>query len=154
MLNVTCSLQVRILYVQQSARYEALDEISENSINWTASYRRDSDIVVPYGRWAYYNNNPLVTQGEQLKRNYAQNKRRPVAAVISECDTDNGRMSYARELDKYIRVDIYGQCGDFDNTTSDQFFETLAQDYRFYLAFENSNGIGYITEKFFVNGLG
>ena len=29
----------------------------------------------------------------------------------------------------------------------------LDTDYKFYLAFENSNCVDYITEKFFVNGL-
>lgn len=36
----------------------------------------------------------------------------------------------------------------------DDCFESLDRDYKFYLAFENSNCVHYITEKFFVNGLG
>lgn len=33
-------------------------------------------------------------------------------------------------------------------------FEMLNRDYKFYLAFENSNCRSYITEKLYVNGLG
>lgn len=32
-------------------------------------------------------------------------------------------------------------------------FELLNENYKYYLAFENSNCIDYVTEKFFVNGL-
>lgn len=44
--------------------------------NWTATYRRDSDIVTPYERWYYYN--PHVTQNENMDRNYATNKTKKV----------------------------------------------------------------------------
>jgi glycoprotein 3-alpha-L-fucosyltransferase len=62
---------------------------------------------------------------------------------------------FAHELAKYIQVDIYGACGTFkcSRTTADKCFDILDRDYKFYLAFENSNCRDYITEKFFVNGL-
>lgn len=44
-------------------------------INWTATYRRDSDIVAPYERWQYYD--PSVTQIPQTF-NYAANKTKKV----------------------------------------------------------------------------
>ena len=63
-------------------------------------------------------------------------------------------MEYARELAKYIGVDIYGSCGTKRcPRNSDQCFDMLNKDYKFYLAFENSNCKDYITEKFYVNGL-
>lgn len=55
----------------------------------------------------------------------------------------------------FLKVDIYGACGNFkcSRSTSDLCFELLDNDYKFYLAFENSNCKDYITEKFFVNAL-
>ena len=53
----------------------------------------------------------------------------------------NGRLAYARELGKYINVDIYGACGPHrcPRTSANKCFQLLDQDYKFYLAFENSN---------------
>lgn len=52
-------------------------------------------------------------------------------------------------------MDIYGACGNFkcSRSTADKCFDILDHDYKFYLAFENSNCKDYITEKFFVNAL-
>jgi len=64
-------------------------------------------------------------------------------------------LQFAHELSKYIQVDIYGACGNFkcSRTDANKCFELLDREYKFYLAFENSNCRDYITEKFFVNGL-
>lgn len=122
-------------------------------VNWTATYRRDSDVVAPYERWQYYDSS--VTQISQTF-NYAANKTKKVAWFVSNCHPRNQRMHYARELSKYIQVDIYGACGSLrcPRSQSQTCFDMLDEDYKFYLAFENSNCKDYITEKFFVNGLG
>lgn len=106
---------------------------------------------MPYGRWAYYNS--FVTQVNQLERNYAQHKTKQVAMFVTNCNTDNGRLQYARELGLFISVDVYGKCGDFETTESNNFLQILDRDYKFYLAFENSNCIDYVTTKFFIDGL-
>lgn len=74
---------------------------------------------------------------------------------MSNCSARNNRLQFAHELGKYIDVDIYGACGAFkcSRTNADKCFDILDRDYKFYLAFENSNCRDYITEKFFVNGL-
>ncbi|XP_011496319.1 PREDICTED: glycoprotein 3-alpha-L-fucosyltransferase A [Ceratosolen solmsi marchali] len=122
-------------------------------VNWTATYRRDSDIVAPYERWQYYN--PSITQIPQTF-NYAANKTKKVAWFVSNCHPRNQRMYYAKELSKHIQVDIYGACGTLrcPRSQAQACFDMLDADYKFYLAFENSNCRDYITEKFFVNGLG
>ena len=120
--------------------------------NWTSTYRSDSTIVAPYERWQYYNENVIA---KEQPKDYAANKTKAVAWFVSNCGARNGRLDYAKELQKYIQVDIYGSCGSkrCPRSQADQCFKLLDRDYKFYLAFENSNCKDYITEKFFVNGL-
>ncbi|XP_053979059.1 glycoprotein 3-alpha-L-fucosyltransferase A isoform X2 [Hylaeus volcanicus] len=143
--------QVWMLYLLECPYHT--QSVKNAVINWTATYRRDSDIVAPYERWQYYDSS--VTQIPQTF-NYAANKSKKVAWFVSNCHPRNQRMNYARELSKYIQVDIYGTCGTLrcPRSQSQACFDMLDEDYKFYLAFENSNCKDYITEKFFVNGLG
>ena len=75
---------------------------------------------------------------------------------MTNCNDRNGRRQYAHELQKYIPVDIYGACGSkyCPRSNAHKCFDMLDRDYKFYLAFENSNCKDYITEKFFLNALG
>jgi len=123
-----------------------------NQVNWTATYRRDSTMVAPYERFTYFNSS--VTE-LPLTKNYAAGKTKKIAWFVSNCGARNNRLGYAQELGKYIEVDIYGACGtkSCPRHSGDQCFNLLSTEYKFYLAFENSNCKDYITEKFFVNGL-
>ncbi|QQP39443.1 Uncharacterized protein FKW44_020328, partial [Caligus rogercresseyi] len=118
--------------------------------NWTSTYRSDSTIVAPYERWQYYDES-VKSNGAPL-RDYAANKTKGVAWFVSNCGARNGRLKYAKELQKYIQVDIYGSVAVFNahdpipRTVSSCWTRTIS----FYLAFENSNCKDYITEKFFV----
>ena len=128
-------------------------------INWTATYRRDSTIVTPYAQYVPYS----VGKGalgvrdptEETSKDYAAGKTSDVAWFVSNCVTTNNRMEYARELQHYIKVDIYGDCGDLkcSRTSQEECFYMLRQKYKFYLAFENSSCKDYITEKLFINSL-
>jgi len=119
--------------------------------NWTATYRADSTLVTPYERWQYYEEN---VKFKQQNINYAANKTKKVAWFVSNCAARNGRLDYAKNLSKFIDVDIYGSCGTKScPRASTDCYDKLNREYKFYLAFENSNCIDYITEKFYVNGL-
>ena len=77
----------------------------------------------------------------------------------TNCSPRSNRMRYARKLQQYISVDIYGGCGEhrcpghLPYLKSMPCMNWLANDYKFYLAFENSNCKDYITEKLLHNGL-
>ena len=123
-----------------------------NTFNWTATFRRDSDIVAPYEKFVPHTS---AIRTQVRDKNFADGKTKKVAWFVSNCKSANLRMEYARELSKYIQVDVYGKCGrkKCNRNNSDQCSEMLNKDYKFYLAFENSNCRDYITEKFFVTGL-
>ncbi|KAB0797649.1 hypothetical protein PPYR_08642 [Photinus pyralis] len=141
--------QVWILYLLESAPNSQSLVSYNNVFNWTATYRKDSDLVAPYAKWVYYD--PQVT-GKTQKTNYAKNKTKKVAWLVSNCDAINNRYEYAKKLQKHIPLDIYGECGRLRCRDEGECFKML-NDYKFYLSFENSNCRDYITEKLFRNAL-
>ncbi|KAJ8943262.1 hypothetical protein NQ318_017279 [Aromia moschata] len=115
--------------------------------NWSMTYRMDSDIPVPYGR-------TVLKKHPEQSITVSLNKRRDVLVTIlgSNCGGVNHRWNYIKELQKYIKVDIYGKCGPLK--TCPGHFKTDCPDidkYLFYLSFENSNCDEYITEKLWWN---
>jgi len=64
-------------------------------------------------------------------------------------------MIYANELAKHISVDVYGGCGEkkCPKKKQGECYQMLKNDYKFYLCFENSHCVYYVTEKFFENAL-
>lgn len=67
------SPQVWMLYFLECPYHT--QSVKNALINWTATYRRDSDVVAPYERWQYYDSS--VTQIPQTF-NYAANKTKKV----------------------------------------------------------------------------
>jgi hypothetical protein len=74
-----------------------------------------------------------------------------IAWLVSNCVTPSKRENYVQRLARRIHVDVYGACGvnkcarnvrAVDNCES-----VLANNFYFYLAFENSVCPDYITEK-------
>lgn len=129
---------------------------SKLKLNWTATYRHDSVIVAPYYKYTPYAPEMAAKMRAKLSTlNFAKGKVKKVAWFVSNCGAQNGRLQYAQELSNHIQVDIYGACGRFScpRSHTNSCFRMLSRDYKFYLAFENSNCRDYITEKFFLNGL-
>ena len=124
----------------------------KDQVNWTATYRSDSTIVTPYEKFVPYN--PQI-QGIEQAKNYSDGKTKMVAWFVSNCNARNNRLNYAKELGKFVSVDIYGRCGTLrcPRKKASDCFRKLNKDYKFYLSFENHNCRSYITEKFYWNGL-
>ena len=119
-------------------------------INWTMTYRLDSDMKYTYGEIK-----PGRSEIDANGKNYSdiyRKKTKQVAWLVSDCVTEGKREQYVARLRKYIKVDIYGRCGHLKNCTKEEgikCFQRIADAYKFYLSFENSVCKDYITEKVF-----
>lgn len=113
----------------------------KNLFNLTMSYRKDSDIFTPYGELQ------LLDQPQPLS---IPLKTKLVAWVVSNWKEDSRRVKFYHELKKHITVDVYGQW--HLPLPRDKLLVTVSQ-YKFYLAFENSQHEDYITEKLWLNAL-
>lgn len=139
--------QVWVLFLTKSPYHTQELTYPSGLINWTASYRSDSDIVTPVNKWVYYNH-ILEERPEELSRNFAAGKTEKVVWFVRDFKHEhNGRREYAEELQKYIDVDVFSKsrcpCESPDHCIR------LLQQYKFFLAFETSHCRDYITEKFF-----
>lgn len=155
------SEQQRYIYLsQESPQNRPVKSNLNGYFNFTMTYRLDSDIFLNYyaifdleGNYTAPRNNPdwIVPDFSNLEKYIEVNeaKKKPVAWFVSNCGSKNNRKDYVEELQKYIQVDIYGECGPFKCPRSNerQCFDLLRTDYYFYLSFENSNCKDYVTEK-------
>ncbi|XP_069126986.1 glycoprotein 3-alpha-L-fucosyltransferase A-like [Argopecten irradians] len=115
--------------------------------NWTMTYRTNSVIETPYFKYQNYKNSFIKPN---IEINYAKGKTKNVAWIVSNCFMSrSGRMAYAKNLAKHIDVDIYGACGtkSCPRKENEKCLRMLEADYKFYLAFENTKCLDYVTEK-------
>ena len=122
-----------------------------NIFNWTMSYRRESEIYTPYGRYS-----PLTKDSKSFTENDKVVKDKLVAWLVSNCDAEE-RQEYVSELQTYINVSIYGKCGDSESCPGERrspICDALLRRHKFYLAFENGNCPDYVTEKYWENAIG
>ncbi len=88
-------------------------------------------------------------------QNFHAGRQKQTAALISNCNDKNGRLEYIKQLAKHSPVDIFGECGQpcpnkFANGSTGPCRHIVLSEYKFILAFENSDCPEYITEKFFL----
>lgn len=164
--------QIWVIYLLESPTSTGEFHNFYDLINWTATFRWDSTIVTPYAKFvprsARQNTSPKsmslnehsYTDPASLSTklptviNYAAGKTKMVAWFVSNCFSRNERGAYVEELSRHLPVDVFGVCGKPScRRLDDSCWLRLRREYKFYLAFENSNCDYYITEKFFDNAL-
>ncbi|VDO99986.1 unnamed protein product [Soboliphyme baturini] len=122
--------------------------IVDNYFNLTVTYRRSSDIFIPFFSFDESHDTGKQLQTDDALMKMAKHKTKFVAWFVSNCNTPSKREYYVKELQKHIPVDIYGKCGPLHCPRySENCSQLLKDDYRFYLAFENAICLDYTTEK-------
>lgn len=121
-------------------------ELFEGIFNLTLTYRRDSDIFLPYGFLVPNTLRSIPYNSDQYLRTpapYELIRPRLLSWVISNWNESHARVAFYKQLQQFLWVDVYGYAGQafFGNVVD------LVRDYQFYLALENSQHTDYITEK-------
>ncbi|XP_033727130.1 alpha-(1,3)-fucosyltransferase C-like [Pecten maximus] len=111
--------------------------------NLTMAYRRDADIRHSYGDFRKRPNVLSNITNDSPK----PSSNNPVSWFVTHCTTSSKREVFIKQLSKYIKIDIYGACGQLKCPLSKD--KECLNKYKFYLAFENSICTDYITEKVF-----
>ena len=120
-------------------------------INWTMTYRLDSDILAAYGEAK------LRETPKPDNRDYAvvmQGKPRVAAWMVDNCHWFSRREVYVKQLRQNgIEIDIYGKCGNgkfvCPRDKNEYCMSMLNKTYKYYIAFENTLCREYVTEKLF-----
>ena len=170
------SAQRWVFYVKESpTTWLSAPSHFDGMFNWTATYRRDSDFFVPYGSYA-----PLkvdddapgadtATVPEKYSKSdkegsptylRGETKDKMVAFGVSN-HCGGQRFAFIRALMKHVEVNIFGKCATaFEANKTWVCPQNMGngclqelQRHKFYLAFENSLCIDYITEKYWRNSL-
>ncbi|KAH9498766.1 hypothetical protein Btru_005078 [Bulinus truncatus] len=146
--------QIYVMYGRESPPHfkSAVQNASSSwryAFNLTSTYRRDSDIMWPYGGLKY---TPWSADQRPNFSQIVRTKTEMIAWLVSNCGAPSKRLDYVREMKKHVQVDIYGGCGnktDCPKPSKGPCMDVILAPYKFYLAFENSMCPDYVTEKLF-----
>ena len=129
--------------------------------NLTFSYKTDADVYAPYGSIHVILERMKATGKTDLEKLLMKKRTSGKVAAWAVSNCYFKRMEFAKSLvDAGLKVDTFGRCfnSQIINHLGKHFSQEMREDlsfYKFYFAFENSIGCkDYITEKFWVNGLG
>ncbi|XP_024389348.1 glycoprotein 3-alpha-L-fucosyltransferase A [Physcomitrium patens] len=133
-----------VLRSMESSAYFPENDIvraRSNGVGVVMTTSLSSDVPVGYFSWAEYK----IMDAPKPKTKPALG-----AAFISNCGAHNDRLTIMRMLqNEGVQIDSYGSCE--QNVLGGRALNKLEtlREYKFSLAFENSNVEDYVTEKFF-----
>ena len=139
--------QAWVFFILESPAHSPDTRQYDGLFNWTMTYRRDSDIYHPYG---FYTPLEANDKKPEASKDYSLGKDKLIVWTVSNCA--GKRFSYVDKLKQFVKVDIFGACG--SNACSRQgVFATedctkRLGAYKFQLAFENTECVDYVTEKY------
>lgn len=167
-LPIRSQSQKYILVAIETAAYHPISTVYNDYFNYTWTYKLESDIPFPLVivknhlgevigpkinmRWMKIEE---MNETSEFIVNKLQTKKIAAVAYISNC-VSHQRLNYINDLHKELnkyghRVDLIGQCGadvcfkqEYDDETCLYKIET---DYYFYLSFENSFAVDYVSES-------
>ncbi|OZJ04924.1 hypothetical protein BZG36_02651 [Bifiguratus adelaidae] len=118
------------------------------AFDYYMTYELDSDVPLAYAYDFMDLKAPAIPFAEKRSDALA-------AAFITNCDAKNNRLQVLKELMRYIPIHSYGKC--LNNMPLDRSKgidrwaqkASIIRQYKFSIAFENSNSQDYVTEKYF-----
>ncbi|XP_060803047.1 alpha-(1,3)-fucosyltransferase C-like [Amyelois transitella] len=153
--------------IESSHTYAICSKRYDGFFNWTWTYRLDSEcrwgyivvknkknrIIGPNRKVPWMKFDDMKPVSEEFRKGLLT-KTTAAAWFVSNCRTASGREDFVQNLIVELKfyghfVDTYGRCGSLKCPREDQKIcdEMIKQKYYFYLAFENSFSIDYVTEK-------
>ncbi|XP_028173144.1 alpha-(1,3)-fucosyltransferase C-like [Ostrinia furnacalis] len=155
--------QIYIFTTIESSYTQPLCEVTnDNFFNWTFTPRLDSDVL-----WLYFvvtdTSGTVVAPRRNVKwktslepvrpeiKTILRRKKKTAAWLVSHCTTDSFRDQYLSRLQEHLyhyslRIDVYGMCSN-NKCPNDNCDELIKNEYYFYMAFENSFAVDYVSEK-------
>ncbi|KAL0829913.1 hypothetical protein ABMA28_003387 [Loxostege sticticalis] len=150
---------------ESSDNYPVCDPIYDEFFNWTWTYKSESTIGFRYITILNANDELLDRRflwipPEKMKpidlhlKSQLSSKSKAAAIFLDKCKSRSKREDYIRNLQKYLSkynlvIDIFGECGTkkCKRKSMNNCFWRLKHQYYFYLAFEDSFAVDYVTKE-------
>ena len=135
--------QAWVFFILESPAHSPDTGQYDGLFNWTMTYRRDSDVYHPYGFYT-----PLEANDKKpdMSKDYSLGKDKLIVWTVGNCA--GKRFSYVDKLKHFVKVDIFGACGSNGCPRNSKSCSKHLGTYKFQLAFENTECVDYVTEKY------